>query len=94
MSRFLFKVEDAFEIKGRGLILAPEISGEIKLPKTSKVSLISPDGKTLETEAAFEIPFLHFTSVESRQKYQPAFVCILKDLTKESIQIGTEVWLK
>ena len=94
MSKFLFKVEDVFVIKGRGLILAPEISQEINLPKSSKVSLIDPEGNTLETEATFEIPFLHFSSVENYLKHKPAFICILKDLPEESIQIGMEVWSK
>ena len=94
MSKFLLKIEDVFEIKGRGLILAPEINPNFNLPKSSKVSVTDANGNAIEAEATFEIPFINYSNAECYLKQKPAFTCILKDLSKESVQIGMQVWLK
>src|SRR5829696_5624771 len=89
MKTLLLKVEDTFNIGGRGLILAPTIPKETELPKLAVVSLIRPDGSILKTEADFEIPFLSFSRIEDLKKHEPAYNCILRNIDKEEIPNGT-----
>jgi hypothetical protein len=91
---FLIKVEDVFEIKERGLILAPSIPVENLLPKSAVVSIILPDGSEHEAQADFEVPFIRYSNVEDYSKRQPAYVILLKGLIKAEVPIGTEIWLK
>jgi hypothetical protein len=91
---FLIKVEDIFEIKGRGSILAPFVAEEYKLPKSALVALLRPDGTILETEAFFVVPFVKFSRLEDYLKRKPAYEILLKDLSKADVPIGTEIWIK
>lgn len=93
MKTLLLKVEDTFQIGGQGLILAPTIPKETELSKSAVVSLIRADGSILAPEAIFEIPFPAFSRVEDLKKSEPAYNCILRDMRKEEVPIGTEVWL-
>ena len=93
MKVFLLKVDDVFEIKSRGLILAPTIPTKANLPKSANVSLIRPDRSVIKTKAQFEVPFLIFSRIEDFIKHIPAYVCILTELEKKSVPIETEVWL-
>lgn len=93
MSIFLLKVEDIFSIKNRGLILLPRIPIETDLPKDAKVSIIRPDGSKLKTEAFFDIPFYSFAKIEDRITHKNAYECVLKGLEKESVPIGSKIWL-
>ncbi|MDQ3798394.1 MAG: hypothetical protein M3384_02990 [Acidobacteriota bacterium] len=93
MKTLLFKVEDTFDINGRGLILSPAIPKETSLPKSSVVPLVRPDGSVFRVEAVLEIPFPSFSSVEDLKKNEPAYNCILQATDKEQVPIGTEVWL-
>lgn len=94
MSDFLIKVEDVFEIQGRGLILEPSIPVENALPKSATVLLIRPDESELEAQADFEVPFLKFINVEDYSKRKPAYVIVLKELAKAEVPTGTKIWLK
>jgi len=94
MSTFLIKVEDSFEIKGRGLILAPPIPEKTNLPDSAVILLVCPDGSFLETEANFEIPFIRFSRIEDYSRHKPAYEIVIKDLAKADIPIGTEIWIK
>lgn len=90
--KFLLKVEDAFQIKGRGLILLPSLSEDENLPSLTEVLLIIPNGEKIVTEAIFGVEFF---SYENPKDYKlPQTFCILKNLEKEKVLIGTEVWLK
>lgn len=93
MKNLLLTVEDTFHINGQDLILAPTIPEETELPKSAVVSLIRPDGSVLRTEAVFEIPFLSFSRIEDSKRHKPAYNCILRNVDKEEVPTGTEVWL-
>lgn len=93
MKRFLFRVEETFDITGRGLVLTTNIPEKTALPKSAMISLVRPNGSILEAEALFGIPFISFSNVEDRKNYIPAYECMLQNISKEEIPIGTEVWL-
>lgn len=93
MRSFLFKVEDTFNITGRGLVLSPNIPRETVLPKSAMISLVRPNGIILETEALFAIPFLTFSNIKDLNNHIPAYACILQNTSKEEVPKGTEVWL-
>jgi hypothetical protein len=94
MRKFLLKVEDTFYIQGRGLILAPTLPLSLKLPKQAILELKKPDATAIKVSANFTVPFLHFTDPEQIDKHQPSYICIVKSVDKESVPIGTEVWLE
>jgi translation elongation factor EF-Tu-like GTPase len=93
MRNFLFKVEQTFNIKGRGLVLITNIPEKTDLPKSAMISLVRPNGSILETEAIFGISFFSFSKVEDRKSYIPAYECILQNIGREEVPKGTEVWL-
>ena len=94
MKSLLIKVEDVFEIRGRGLILTPFIPIENELPKSAAVLLIRPDGSELEAQADFEVPFYRFINVEDYAKRRPAYEIVLRGAAKAEVPVGTQVWLK
>ena len=94
MNEFLLKVKDTFQIKGLGLILDPTLPLSKKLPETVSVVLKRPDKTTVKTKAVFTVPFFHFTDPEQIAKHQPSYTCILKEVDKQSVPTGTEVWLE
>lgn len=93
MKRFLFKVEETFNITGRGLVLITNIPTETALPKAAIISLVRLNGSILETEAIFGISFFSFNSVEDRKNHISGYDCTLQNISKEEIPAGTEVWL-
>jgi len=86
----LFKVEDVFDLSGRGCVLAPQIFSnvDVKVHAKDQLQLRTPDGKVLDT---------HIASIElgKPQDGSPcrAFIMLPRELGKEDIPIGTEVWL-
>ncbi len=93
MNGILLKVEDRFQIKGRGIILAPFLPLTYKLPKSAIVTLKLPDLSVLKVEADFPIPFLCFSDPQLLSQYRGEYVCLLKNIDKEAVPVGTEVWL-
>lgn len=78
---FLFKVEDLFEIKGRGLILVPGLGDKVKFAKIgNKIKLIRPDKSEIE-------------AIISGIAFQRNYDILVDNLKKEDVPIGTEVWL-
>lgn len=81
-NKFLFKVEQTFLITGRGVILLPGLGDKVKHIRTGeKIKLIRPDKTTLETI---------ITGITFEGKHD---ICVGKDISKDDIPIGTEVWL-
>ena len=88
----LFKVEDRFQLTGRGCVLLPGIPNERSLPAVrvaDKIMLMRPDGSKILT---------HIASIEMvnyRTKPQRIVVpiCLPNDLSTEDVPKGTEVFL-
>ena len=87
MSRLLFTVEDTFYIQGRGLVPFPgivPIENE-RFHIGDSLLLKRPDGTTVMSRIA---------GIEMMNPPLPNFavVVLLKELTKDDVPIGTEVW--
>jgi hypothetical protein len=87
MARLLLVVEDVFQIDGRGLVPFPGIvpQGKEVFRVGDPILLKRPNGSTLEWQID-GIEFMH-TPVPHDD-----FSILLKDLGKEELPIGTEVW--
>jgi translation elongation factor EF-Tu-like GTPase len=86
----LFKVEDVFDISGRGCVIAPVVpaGADFKIRAKAQIQLRTPDGRVLET---------HIASIELL-KPQDGSACRIaimlpRDLVKQDVPTGTEVWL-
>jgi len=84
------KVEDTFLIKGRGLVLIPNLP----LPTTGKfdsvydkVVVLKPDGTEREFEAKFMLE--HFSLVGGGSKW--SIVVLLSEASKADVPAGSEI---
>jgi hypothetical protein len=87
---FFSKVEDAFQISGRGCIIVPAIPGSnvnSRLRLHDSIQLCSPGGRVLET---------HIAGIEMvcgpEAKDRMAFL-LPANVTKRHVPGGTEIWL-
>ncbi len=87
MARLLFTVEDSFLIQGRGLVPVPGITpvGNERFYIGDGILLRRPDG----TELNWQIGGIEMFNPPSKTF---DVVILLKDLTKDDVPIGTEVW--
>lgn len=77
---FLFTVQDRFLVTGRGLILVPGI-GDKKATVGDSIKILKPDQTIIETTIR-GIGFNEFRNI-----------LVGKDLTKDDVPIGSEIWL-
>lgn len=88
-TRLLFKVEDVFDISGRGCVLAPVIRDglDFKIRSKDRIQLRTPGGSVRET---------HIASIELLKPLDggPCRMAIMlpRNLVKGDVPIGTEVW--
>lgn len=97
MQKLLLRVEQAFVATSRGVIIVPEIPVD-QVPETppSSVVLKRPDGTTVSTKATFHISHIQTRSIEHTLKVfkKPRYTCLLKDMDKTAVPVGTEIWLE
>ena len=88
--KFLSKVEDFFQISGRGCVVVaaiPRSSPDFRLRVRDPIQLRDPDGRVLDTHAAgIEI------SCGPVVKDCLAFL-LPEDIAKRDVPAGTEIWL-
>ncbi|QOV89772.1 hypothetical protein [Humisphaera borealis] len=86
MPRLLFKVEDTFLIRARGVVLVPGIVpvGGERFRIGDGLRLKRPDGTEVETAIGGLDMFTCTT--------KPDVPVLLKGLRKEDVPVGTEVW--
>ena len=77
---FLFKVQNKFLVTGRGLILVPGLSDK-KVTIGDPIKIVKPDQTIIKTTIR-GIGFNEFRDI-----------LVGKDLTKDDVPIGPEVWL-
>jgi hypothetical protein len=87
--RLILKVEDVFDIPGRGLTLAPKIPDHLGFavrPK-DRIQLRTPNGRLLDT-------YIASFSLGKPIGGGPTIVAIElpSDIRREDVPIGTEVW--
>ncbi len=88
MARRLLVVEDRFLIKGRGLVPVPGISlGDERTRVGDPIELRRPDATTLVWEIGGS-EWRHGAAPDKN-----ATCILLKDLGKDEVPIGTEIWL-
>jgi len=86
---FLFKIEECFEIHGRGCVIVPVIAeqADFKIRPQDAIQLRTPDGRTLNT---------HIGSVELlKPQVGSCGMAILlpTDIQKQDVPKGSDVWL-
>ncbi len=89
MARCLFVVEDAFFIKGRGVVPLPGLvpQGEERFRVGDPIAIVRPDGTRLEwTIGGFEM--IHRAPSTPRNDVP----ILLRGLNKEDVPVGSEVW--
>lgn len=84
--RRLLVVEETFEIRGRGVIVAPFLDASEAKRERFQVELRKPDGQIAHVSAFVQIPFF---SPPSRV---PRAQLMLFGVTKPDVPVGTEVW--
>ena len=85
---FQFTVTDTFLIEGRGLILSPFFpEPEYRFDKVERVRVETPDRRTFEADADFDIPLVSPTP----KVFQ--FVCLLRHAQKADVPVGSTVSL-
>jgi len=86
--KFLFKVEEVFEISGRGCVIVPAISEgqDFKIRLGEAIQLRTPEGRTLNT---------HIGSVELLTTAGPSRIAIMlpPDVLSRDVAKGSDVWL-
>ena len=90
--RLLCKVEDVFEITGRGCVLTPGLSettaADIQIRAKDSIQLRRPDGSVVRTHThAVEI-------LDGPNKRWCVPVLLPPEFTKSDVPIGTEIWLE
>lgn len=84
MSTLLMIVEDAFELSGLGLTLAPNVVADIE-PGTYAVTAVRPDG----SEEGMEVSLSWADFVPGGFK----LVCRAPGVARDSLPPGTALWL-
>jgi hypothetical protein len=89
MARQLFVVEDAWLIRGRGILVEPGIlpMGEERLQAGDPILLKRPDGSLLNWKIGGLEMFVRLVELRPH-----AVAVFLNGLGKEDVPIGTEVW--
>jgi hypothetical protein len=86
--RLLFKVEDMFDVPGRGCVIVPVIpdGSDVKVRAADLIQLRAPDGRVSDT---------HIASIEllkPQHGNRRMAIMLPRDLAKRDIPVGTEVW--
>ena len=84
-ARLLLVVEDTFEIRDRGLIVAPDVDLGPVVSHDVVVELRLPDGSSSRVDARAEVPMFNPPRATRHVLRFPR-------LTKEAVPKGTEVW--
>jgi hypothetical protein len=88
MVTFISKVEDVFEISGRGCVVVPGVPSTfsgVDLKLGDKIILKRPDGSEIET-------ILRGFEMGSRHPSRCLPVLLGKELSKQMVPLGTELW--
>ena len=88
MDVFLIKVEETFDITGRGLIISPFFPvSEYKFDSNEKVRVETPNGEELLCDSHFQIPF------QTPPPKVMSFCCALLNVSKEQIPEGSKIFI-
>jgi translation elongation factor EF-Tu-like GTPase len=87
MRIFVFRVDDVFQISGRGCVVTPGIpkAGDFRLKVGDALLLRRLDGSELRT-------FLRGIEMGGSPDYPGIPILLGAEVTKEQVPAGTEVW--
>jgi hypothetical protein len=88
----LFTVADRFQIEERGCVLVPGLPtepGSPNVPRGARIRLRRPDGSETDTI----IKEMEMISYRKRPEKICIPILLPKDITKEDVPVGTEVFL-
>ena len=84
----LAKVEDAFTIPGRGTVIVPIWFSDLKVRSGDSIQLRAPSGQIKDTQiVAIELAY------QGSGKGSRAAFILPRDVRKEDVREGTEIWL-
>ena len=88
----LFRVEEVFEVKGRGIVLVPPTEGglDTSTKPGDEVQLRTPDGLLIESRIS-SIEFLHGID-KNGEKFCRMAIMLPTNIGKNRISKGAEVW--
>lgn len=86
---FLFKIEEVFEISGRGCVIVPAIDegADFKIRARDAIQLRTPEGHTLNTQIG-SVEFLKQAVGACRMA-----ILLPTDVQKKDVPKGTDVFL-
>jgi translation elongation factor EF-Tu-like GTPase len=86
---FLFKIEEVFEISGRGCVIVPAVAdgADFKIRARDAIQLRTPEGGTLNTHVG-SVEFLKPSVGTCRMA-----ILLPTDVQKQDVPKGTDVWL-
>jgi len=87
---YLLTVTDTFAIRGRGLILAPDVDLGTNAQLTLAVELRRPDGSRIRTSALAQVPFV---SPPNPDRLLRHMLTLPAEVGKDEVPVGTEVWV-
>ncbi len=87
MRTFVFRIDDVFQISGRGCVVTPGIakSRDLRLKVGDPLLLKCPDGSELRT-------VLRGIEIGGSPNHPGIPILLGSELTKDQIPVGTEVW--
>jgi hypothetical protein len=86
---FFSKIEDTFQISGRGLIVMVQVpSSDLNLRVNDQIQLRTPEGRILDTRVA-AIEILCGPKVDPRLRA----ISLPSNITKQDVPRTMEVWL-
>jgi hypothetical protein len=92
MKTLLSKVEDVFEIEGRGCVITPARSSltpkDAMIRRADPIELRKPDGSVVQTHI-FDVEMIDYAD---RTKSSVALV-LPREFSKADFPVGTEIWL-
>jgi hypothetical protein len=88
MGTFVFRIDDVFQISGRGCVVTPGIpkTGGFQLRVGDPLLLKLPDGSEIRTT-------LRGIEMGGAPEFPGRPILLGAELTKDQVPIGTEVWV-
>lgn len=88
MATFISRTEDVFELSGRGCVVVPGVPfafSSANLKAGDRITLKRPDGSEIQT-------ILRGFEIGSRHPSRCIPVLLGKEVSKQMVPIGTELW--
>jgi len=87
-AQLLGKVEDVFEIRGRGTVVTPIWLSNLEVRSGDPIELRTSDGRVQKTRIAA----VEFTYRGPGAGCRTAFI-LARDIAKQDVDLGSEIWL-